>query len=99
MHWVSREAYVLPANALAEDEPDILEHINAVHAQSLRDYCRLHNASDVDAATMVGIDCDGFDLSADGKMLRFEFDGNEPVTNAELARAALVAMARKAGNS
>jgi putative heme iron utilization protein len=43
---------------------------------------------------MVGIDCDGFNVRADGKLLRFDFD--RPVTDAAEARAALVALARAA---
>ncbi len=95
-HWVSREAYVPPTNSLSDDEAGILEHMNKDHAQSLRDYCRLQNLNGVAAGTMIGIDCDGFDLNADGKMLRFDLDGDQPVTNAEFARAALIALAQKA---
>ena len=43
---------------------------------------------------MTGIDCDGFDLNADGKTLHFNFDA--PVTSAEAVRAALIALAQKA---
>ena len=99
VHWVSRDAYMPPANTLAVDESCVLKQMNADHAHRLFDYSRLQNMRHVAAATMVGIDCDGFDLSADGKMLRFEFGDSEPVTNAESARAALIAMAQKAGNS
>lgn len=93
-HWISREAYTPPAHTLAADEPGILEHMNADHAQTLADYCRLQGITTVSAATMIGVDCDGFDVSADGKMLRFEFD--TPVTDAQAVRAALVALAKKA---
>ena len=37
---------------------------------------------------------DGFDVRADGELLRFDFA--QPVTNAAAARQALVAMARQA---
>ena len=96
VHWVSREAYALPrdSNALAAEEPGILEHMNADHAHTLRDYCRLQNMPDISTAEMTGIDCDGFDLHADGKTLRFSFD--EPVTSADAVRAALIALAQKA---
>jgi putative heme iron utilization protein len=43
---------------------------------------------------MAGVDCDGFDVRADGKLLRFEFD--DPVDDATSVRAALVDLARKA---
>lgn len=96
VHWVSREAYAPPpgAIALADDEPGILEHMNTDHAHTLRDYCRLQNLGDITSAEMIGIDCDGFDLNADGKPLRFNFD--EPVTGAAALRDALIALAQKA---
>ena len=94
MHWVSREAYAPPPNTLAADEPGIVEHMNADHAHTLRDYCRLQNRGGVQSATMIGIDCEGFDVNADNTLLRFEFD--EPVLDAQAARAALVALAHKA---
>jgi putative heme iron utilization protein len=96
VHWVSREAYAPPtgAIAIAEDEPSILEHMNTDHAHTLRDYCRLQNLGEVTTAEMIGIDCDGFDVNADGKSLRFNFD--EPVTSATAMREALIALAQKA---
>ncbi len=39
---------------------------------------------------MTAIDCDGFDVRADGELLRFDFD--QPVVSAHAARAALKAM-------
>ena len=68
--------------------------MNADHAVALADYCRhLHGVTPTEVL-MVGIDCDGFDVRADGRLLRCEF--GEPVTNAGKAREALVAMARDA---
>ena len=43
---------------------------------------------------MVGIDCDGFDVRADGELLRFDFA--EPVVDAHKLRAELAALARGA---
>lgn len=96
VHWVSREAYAPPpgAIALADDEAGILEHMNTDHAHTLRDYCRLQNLAVNDAVSMVGIDCDGFDLNVDGKLARFEFAA--PVTDAAAVRAALIALAQQA---
>jgi putative heme iron utilization protein len=94
VHWVSREAYAPPPNTIAEDEASILEHINIDHAHTLRGYCRLQNLNDVKAAEMIGIDCDGFDVNADGKILRFNFD--KPVTSATAVREALIALAQQA---
>jgi putative heme iron utilization protein len=60
----------------------------------LRAYCRHASGVEPAAATLVGIDCDGIDLRADGALLRVEFDA--PVTNAGKAREALAALARAA---
>ena len=96
VHWLSREAYAPPANTLAADETGILQHMNSQHAHTLCDYCRLQHRRVIASASMIGIDCDGFDVNADGKILRFEFDGDQPVTGADAAHAALIALAQKA---
>lgn len=92
-HWVSREAYAPAHNSIAVDETGILEHMNTDHLHTLRDYCRLQNIVDAKVATMIGIDYDGFDVAADGKLLRFDFD--EPITSAAAARQALMTLAQK----
>ncbi|CUA99381.1 HugZ family pyridoxamine 5'-phosphate oxidase [Thiomonas bhubaneswarensis] len=95
IHWIRPERYAPPAApALAEAEDGILEHMNADHAHNLREYCRHVHGVDVLDASMVGIDCDGFDVRADGHVLRFDFA--TPVLDAEAARAALVDLARQA---
>jgi len=97
VHWLSREAYAPPPNTLASEEADIIEHMNTDHAHTLHGYCRLQGMAASQEASMTGLDCDGFDVNADGTPLRFTFD--EPVTNAHTARAALVALADKARTS
>ncbi|MGE0106191.1 MAG: HugZ family protein [Thiomonas sp.] len=95
IHWIRPERYAPPAApALAAAEESILAHMNADHAHNLREYCRhVHGVEVLDAA-MVGIDCDGFDVRADGHVLRVNFP--EPVLDAEAARAALVELAKQA---
>jgi putative heme iron utilization protein len=94
IHWMDFGALILPSNRLPEAEEEILAHMNADHRDALVAYCRhVHGVSPNETA-MVGIDCDGFDLRGDGKLLRFDFA--EPATNAGKAREALVAMARAA---
>ena len=93
-HWVSREAYAPPPNTLAADEPAILEHVNTDHVHTLIDFCRLQDVTAKEKVTLIGIDCDGFDLNADGKILRFAFE--EPVNGAQTARTALIELAHKA---
>lgn len=83
-----------PASTLEQAESGILEHMNTDHAQNLRDYCRFVHGRDVLDVEMIGIDCDGFDVRADGELLRFDFDA--PVTTTETVRSALVDLARRA---
>jgi hypothetical protein len=94
IQWIPTEVYLPPVNRLAGEEPGILAHMNADHAHNLRDYCRHFHGRTAAEARMAGIDCDGFDVRADGELVRFDFE--LPVTDAASARAALVAMARKA---
>jgi len=92
IHWISATEYAPPANSLAEAEADIVAHMNAEYPHSLRDYCRRVFGIENALPTMVGLDCDGFDLRVDKKLLRFSFDS--PVTNAAEARASLAALAK-----
>lgn len=98
IHWLDGAALRPPANRLAELEAGILDHMNADHADSLRAYCRHVHEVEPDAAMMVGIDCDGFDVRAqeegNTRLLRFAFE--KPVTDAASARAALVALSAAA---
>lgn len=93
IHWISREAYIPPENTLAGQENEIIAQVNHDHAHNLRDYCRHYHQRKVDTVEMIGIDCDGFDVRAEGELLRFDFD--PPVTDATQARAALVRMAEQ----
>lgn len=92
IHWVEPVDYLLPASPLAEQEDDILAHMNADHADNLRAYCRHLHGVATEHVEMIGIDPDGFDVRAGEGVLRFEFDA--AVADAEQARRALVALAR-----
>lgn len=94
LHWIEGSSLLAPSLAIAEAEADILEHMNTDHAGSLLDYCRHVHDLEARSAQMTGIDCDGFDLRADGVALRFEFEA--PVENLRQARAQLVALSRAA---
>jgi hypothetical protein len=95
IHWISREAYAPPANTLAPQEDEIIAHMNRDHARNLQGCCAHYHQRRPEKVEMIGIDCDGFDVRADGELLRFDFD--PPVTDATRARAALVAMAQQSG--
>lgn len=92
IHSMEGESYLAPELPIAAAEVSILDHMNADHAHNLRDYCRHVHGVQAGTATMAGIDCDGFDVRADDRLLRFEFEGM--VTDAEQARAQLVALAK-----
>lgn len=89
--WVSAGDYLALSSHLGEAEEGILEHMNRDHGDALRAYCRKFGQMEAAEATMVGIDCDGFDVRADGTLVRIEFDA--PVLDAQQARAALVKLA------
>lgn len=91
--WVDPEAYLCAAGSLAEAEEAILAHMNADHADNLRAYCRHVHRLEVDHASMLGIDPDGFDVRADDALLRFDLPA--PARDAQAARAALVALAQQ----
>lgn len=93
IHWIPGEELRAPANQLATQETGILDHMNADHVENLRAYCRHVHGQEVTDAVMIGIDTQGFDIRADGKLLRFSFAA--PVLDAQQARVALVTLAKE----
>jgi putative heme iron utilization protein len=91
---ITPERFAPPQNRLAEAEAEIVAHMNADHADALRAYCRHATGVEPAGAVLVGIDCDGLDVRADGTVVRIEFD--DPVTNTGKAREALAALAQRA---
>ena len=91
--WIAPADLRPPASTMADEEATILAHMNSDHAGSLQDYCRFYYGKQAGDIGMVGIDCDGFDILADGELLRFDF--STPVLDGPQARAALVAMAKE----
>jgi heme iron utilization protein len=94
IHWISADAYAPPANSMPQCEAGIVAHMNAEHATALDDYCRHFKHRQPASVAMLAIDCDGFDVRADGELLRFDFDA--PVADAESAHAALKSMTEQA---
>jgi heme iron utilization protein len=94
INWVGMENYAVQPYPLIEQESDVIAHMNSDHQDTMRNYCQhFHQCAALDVA-MLGIDLDGFDVRADGKVLRFDFA--QPVIDAQQARTALVEMARAA---
>jgi putative heme iron utilization protein len=94
IHWISANAFTPLANTLDKCERDIVAHMNVEHTAALREYCRHFKNRQPAEVTMIALDCDGFDVRADGELLRFDFA--PPVIDADTARVALTTMAKQA---
>ncbi len=94
IQWIPAEAYRPPSSDLAKSEADIIAHMNADHAAAMRDYCRFVHQREVLDVELAGVDCDGFDVRADGALLRFDFEA--PALSPAWVRTALVDLARRA---
>ena len=92
IHWVSADSYLMPSYPLIEQEDDVVTHMNADHRDTLSHCWKPFHQDTVPKVEMLGIDCDGFDLCADSKILRIDFA--EEVLDAQQARSALVSMAQ-----
>jgi len=94
--WVASKELASPPNQLADLEVGVLEHMNTDHADSLLVYCKHFHGLDAVSAEMLGIDTDGFDVFAKNqsgeRILRFNFE--QPISDAQSVRAALVAMSK-----
>ena len=98
MGWVEGEDFQIPTNPLFTEEIDILNHMNQDHGENLKAYCQHYYQVQAESAEMIGIDSLGFDVRAlddrtdSEQVLRFNFE--QAISNAQEARAALVAMAK-----
>jgi len=89
--WIDADAMLLK-NPFRETERGIVQHMNRDHGKALFHYCKLLGHADVGSVTMTGIDSEGFDILADKRKLRIDFES--PVHTSEEARASLVRLAR-----
>lgn len=92
MGWLLAEPMLSARSPLPAQEAGILTHMNADHGDNLRAYCQHVHGITADAVEMIGIDADGFDVRADQQVLRFNFE--QPIQDAQGARAALVTLAQ-----
>ena len=93
MSWITGQELKSPRSPLAAQEAGILDHMNADHHDSLLQYCAHVHGVKATNAKMVGIDSDGFDVRTDTALLRFDFE--QPIHDAQGARAALVALSKQ----
>jgi putative heme iron utilization protein len=92
INWIEPDA-MLVSNPFNHTERSIVEHMNQDHQQALFHYCEVLKGIKAHVVAMAGIDCEGFDLLADKRKLRVDFDS--PIKTAEEARATLVRLARR----
>jgi len=95
-HWLDDKSLLAQEFPIAQAEHDILEHMNRDHHDSLLSFCRHVHGIKTTTAEMVGIDCDGFDVRTEDMIYHFGF--SSLVTTPADARAALVDLARTAGD-
>lgn len=88
--WISPGDILPPQNSLAEEEAGLLSRVNRDRAGDLQFLCRSYYGMSASVAAMAGVDCDGFDILADGLLLRFDFP--DVALDAEQAEAALLKM-------
>ena len=91
IYWIE-PGTMLRTNPFRETERSIIEHMNQDHHKALLHYAELLGAKEFDSIVMTGIDSEGFDMLADRRKLRMDFDS--PIFTMEDARASLVRLAR-----
>ena len=85
IHWVKAENYSLAPYPLIDEEDRLLDEINRNHRATL---AAQHAQPDRSNVTLIGVDCDGYDLRAGDKTWRGEF--TELTLDAAQARNALL---------
>lgn len=98
IHWLSPDQLITANPFTAEQERDIVSHMNKDHPSALAHYCELLRqtldlASGEHPVTMVGIDGEGAVLRRADRLLRLGFA--RKVVNPLEAREQLVALARQ----
>lgn len=100
MSWASPEDFLAAeADPLAPSAADIVEHMNADHADALLDYCRgLAGKTAAISASMTGVDRYGFDVAAiteEGpEPVRIDF--TKPLSTPDQVRSEMVRLVRAA---
>ncbi|MDH3704034.1 MAG: pyridoxamine 5'-phosphate oxidase family protein [Alphaproteobacteria bacterium] len=95
IHWLIAESFLYDtgtAAALSDAEPEILEHMNADHADAVQLYAALAQSTGT-GWRLCGIDPEGIDLAQNGRFLRIDFE--KPVLDPSSARARLAALAKQ----
>jgi putative heme iron utilization protein len=91
IYWIE-PAQMLLENPFRESETAIVEHMNRDHQKPLFHYCSVLRNVEPGRVMMTGIDSEGFDMLADGRKIRIDFESR--ISTGEQARAELVRLAR-----
>ncbi len=94
IRWVPVEDFAPHAGALVTGESRILEEMSAGHADALRACCAHALGRPVGDAILLGVDCDGCDLSAAGVRLRLDF--RQTALDPDAVRREILELARNA---
>ena len=100
MSWVPHAEWAeATSDQIAPQARAIIDHMNADHAEALVAYCRAFSkAKQATAATMIGVDRYGFEMSATTdagpRPIRLAF--SQPISSSEEARREMVALVKKA---
>lgn len=89
--WIEPDSMLIK-NPFRETEKGIVEHMNRDHQKALAHYCELLGRQPTESAKMTGIDSEGFDMLADKRKLRIDFDS--PIDTVEDARDRLIKLAK-----
>ena len=97
IYWIEKENLTVKNIFQAEDEQQIVLHMNQDHQHNLKDYARFYlklSISDTDEVKMCGMDQFGLDLLINETRKRVDF--KTELTQVNEARSVLVQMAKEA---
>ena len=83
---------MLVENPFRKTEKGMIDHMNRDHKQALFHYSGVLKRTKVEGIATTGIDSEGFNMLADKRRLRVDFES--PIHTVEDARATLVNLAR-----
>lgn len=97
IHWFEPADFLIGNPFQGKGEDRVVDHMNEDHQKDLHLYCEHYKQMSLtaeDKVRMAGIDAIGFDVFVNDQKVRFDFD--QPISNAEEARAAMVALSKGA---
>lgn len=99
IHWLAAPDVLLgpgDTGSLAEDEPGIIDHMNADHADAVDLYAGAAMPGAPAGWRLTGIDPEGLDMIREAARCRLDFP--DPIADADAARRALVGLVKDIRN-